>query len=116
MNCLSLNKCLVQTTVSDAALEMKSAAPRGPHVVSFSRGKHPAAGLLSLLTTGGLISVRRGPHWNGLAFRGVWAGHKSDPGFLRLRAVACGRLLDGIPCAAAHCSGRSRNKYWAAER
>jgi len=50
----SLNKCLVQTTVSDAALEMKSAAPRGPHVVSFSRGKHPAAGLLSLLTTGGL--------------------------------------------------------------
>src|SRR5438034_10206848 len=58
MNCLSLNKCLVQTTVSDAALEMKSAAPRGPHVVSFSRGKHPAAGLLSLLTTGGLIRVR----------------------------------------------------------
>src|SRR5439155_16820923 len=53
------DKCLVQTTVSDAALEMKSAAPRGPHVVPFSRGKNPAAGLLSLLTTGGLISVRR---------------------------------------------------------
>src|SRR5919108_6074357 len=40
----------------------------------------------------------------------------SAPSFLQPGAVACGGLLNGIPCATAHCGGRSRNRSWAEER
>ena len=58
----SLNKCLVQTPVSDTALEIKSAPvsrARPPGRSYAGTPRLPRTDKFSLLTTGGLISVRR---------------------------------------------------------